>query len=198
MRAPHPRPLDSHPEELLTSTLIAMAGRNGAPAPPQTLPGASSLRLWRRCGPAAANCSGQAAAHAALHCLRKPSGAACPASLPSLRICTLPRICPALRMCLLLAQLPGCLLLQQICKKPKQDGPSHTSPNKDRPDGQKKEKERRRKKVVDNGETLFMDAMENLWCKREKADELKELKKKERNDERLAVESRRIEMKQEV
>ncbi|KAF8651102.1 hypothetical protein HU200_059451 [Digitaria exilis] len=39
--------------------------------------------------------------------------------------------------------------------------------------------------------------MENLWCKREKADELKELKKKERNDERLAVESRRIEMKQE-
>lgn len=79
-----------------------------------------------------------------------------------------------------------------------EDGPSHTSPNKDRPDGQKKEKERRRKKVVDNGETLFMDAMENLWCKREKADELKELKKKERNDERLAVESRRIEMKQEV
>ncbi|CAL5052692.1 unnamed protein product [Urochloa decumbens] len=79
-----------------------------------------------------------------------------------------------------------------------EDGPSHTSPMKGRPDGQKKEKERRGKTPSSNGETLYMDAMENLWLKREKADELKELKKKERNDERLAVETKRLELKQQV
>ncbi|CAN6349023.1 unnamed protein product [Urochloa humidicola] len=40
--------------------------------------------------------------------------------------------------------------------------------------------------------------MENLWCKREKAEELKELNKKERNDERLAVETKRMVLEQEV
>lgn len=43
-----------------------------------------------------------------------------------------------------------------------------------------------------------MEAVEYSWSKREKADELKELRKKERNDERLAVEIRRMQMKQEV
>lgn len=43
-----------------------------------------------------------------------------------------------------------------------------------------------------------MEAVEYSWSKREKADELKELRKKERNDERLAVEIRRMQTKQEV
>jgi len=43
-----------------------------------------------------------------------------------------------------------------------------------------------------------LEAVEYSWSKREKADELKELRKKERNDERLAVEIRRMQMKQEV
>ena len=48
------------------------------------------------------------------------------------------------------------------------------------------------------GEGLYMEAMEKLWAKREKAEEMRELKKKERNDERLAVETRRLEIKQQV
>ena len=80
-----------------------------------------------------------------------------------------------------------------------EDGPSHTSPSKGgRPDGQKKEKERRGKRPNSHGETLYMEAMEYSWSKREKADELREIKKKERNDERLAVETRRMEIKQET
>ena len=43
-----------------------------------------------------------------------------------------------------------------------------------------------------------MEAVEYSWSKREKADELKELRKKERNNESLAVEIRRMQMKQEV
>ena len=43
-----------------------------------------------------------------------------------------------------------------------------------------------------------MGAVEYSWSKREKADELKELRKKERNNESLAVEIRRMQMKQEV
>ena len=43
-----------------------------------------------------------------------------------------------------------------------------------------------------------MEAMEKLWAKREKAEEMREIKKKEHNDERLAVESRRLEIKQQV
>jgi len=48
-----------------------------------------------------------------------------------------------------------------------EQGPSHTSPRKDR-------------------------------LKRQKAEELREIRKKERNDQRLAVETRRLELKQEV
>jgi len=48
------------------------------------------------------------------------------------------------------------------------------------------------------GEGLYMEAMEKLWAKREKAEEMREIKKKERNDERLAVETRRLEIKQQV
>jgi len=48
------------------------------------------------------------------------------------------------------------------------------------------------------GEGLYMEAMEKLWAKREKAEEMREIKKKECNDERLAVESRRLEIKQQV
>ncbi|RLN25400.1 uncharacterized protein C2845_PM07G12180 [Panicum miliaceum] len=79
-----------------------------------------------------------------------------------------------------------------------EDGPSHTSPRKGLPDGQKKEKERRGKNTVSHGETLYMEAVENFWCKRDKADEVKEIRKKERNDERLVVEVKRLELKQEV
>ena len=43
-----------------------------------------------------------------------------------------------------------------------------------------------------------MEAMKKLWAKREKAEEMREIKKKERNDERLAVETRRLEIKQQV
>jgi len=43
-----------------------------------------------------------------------------------------------------------------------------------------------------------LEAVEYSWSKREKADELKELRKKERNDETLAVEIRRMQTKQEV
>jgi len=43
-----------------------------------------------------------------------------------------------------------------------------------------------------------LEAVEYSWSKREKADELKELRKKERNNESLAVEIRRMQMKQEV
>jgi len=43
-----------------------------------------------------------------------------------------------------------------------------------------------------------MEAMEKLWTKREKAEQMMEIKKKERNDERLVVETRRLEIKQQV
>uniref|UniRef100_A0A0A9CFN4 Uncharacterized protein n=1 Tax=Arundo donax TaxID=35708 RepID=A0A0A9CFN4_ARUDO len=69
---------------------------------------------------------------------------------------------------------------------------------KGRPDGRKKEKARRDKNPMSHGDTLYMNTMENYWVKREKADELKEMRKKERNDERLALETKRLELKQEV
>ncbi|OEL33489.1 hypothetical protein BAE44_0005493 [Dichanthelium oligosanthes] len=37
-----------------------------------------------------------------------------------------------------------------------EEGPSHTSPRKDRPDGKRKEKARRGKNPVSHGETLYM------------------------------------------
>jgi hypothetical protein len=87
----------------------------------------------------------------------------------------------------------------ESCHGDEEDGPSHTSPTKgSRPDGQKKEKQRRAKNPIPNGETLYLEAVEYSWSKREKADEIKELRKKERNDERLALENKRIEMKLEV
>jgi hypothetical protein len=43
-----------------------------------------------------------------------------------------------------------------------------------------------------------MEAMEKLWAKRAKAEQMREVKKKELNDERLAVGTRRLEMKQHV
>lgn len=79
-----------------------------------------------------------------------------------------------------------------------EQGPSHTSPRKGRPIGKKKEKDRRGKNLVAHGENLYMEAMENMWLKRQKAEELREIRKKERNDQRLAVETRRLELKQEV
>ncbi|XP_062208796.1 glutathione S-transferase T3-like [Phragmites australis] len=79
-----------------------------------------------------------------------------------------------------------------------EDGVTHSSPMKGRPDGRKKEKARRYKNTISQGDTLCMEAMENHWSRREKIDELKEMKKKERNDERLALETRRLELKQEV
>lgn len=55
-----------------------------------------------------------------------------------------------------------------------------------RPDGRKKEKEhlRKGKNPISPAENLYMDAMENLWAKKK---EVEELKKKERNDERIAL-----------
>ncbi|CAN6196806.1 unnamed protein product [Urochloa humidicola] len=79
-----------------------------------------------------------------------------------------------------------------------EDGPCHTSPRKERPDGKKKEKAHRGKNPVSDGQTLYMEAVENIWAKKEKVEELKEIKKKERNDMRLAVETRRLELKHEV
>jgi len=79
-----------------------------------------------------------------------------------------------------------------------ENGPCHTSPRKGRPDGKKKEKARRFGNPNSQGEGLYMEAMEKLWAKREKAEEMRELKKKERNDETLAVETRRLEIKQQV
>ncbi|CAL4965850.1 unnamed protein product [Urochloa decumbens] len=79
-----------------------------------------------------------------------------------------------------------------------EEGPCHTSPRKERPDGKKKEKARRGKNLVSNGQTFYMEAMENIWAKKEKVEELKEIKKKERNDMRLAVETRRLELKNEA
>ncbi|CAN6201439.1 unnamed protein product [Urochloa humidicola] len=79
-----------------------------------------------------------------------------------------------------------------------EEGPCHTSPRKERPDGKKKEKARRGKSLVSDGQTFYMETMENIWAKKEKVEELKEIKKKERNDMRLAVETRRLELKHEV
>ena len=62
-----------------------------------------------------------------------------------------------------------------------EDGPIHTSPMKGRPDGKKKEKARRGKNPNSQGEGLYMEATEKLWAKREKAEEMREIKKKERN-----------------
>ncbi|CAL4919738.1 unnamed protein product [Urochloa decumbens] len=59
-----------------------------------------------------------------------------------------------------------------------EEGPCHTSPRKERPDGKKKEKARRGKNPVSDGQTFYMEAMENIWAKKEKAEELKEIKKK--------------------
>jgi hypothetical protein len=71
-----------------------------------------------------------------------------------------------------------------------EDGPSHTSPTKaSRPDGRKKEKQRRGKNPIAHGE-LYLEAVEYSWSKREKTDEIKELRKKEHNDERLALENK--------
>jgi hypothetical protein len=79
-----------------------------------------------------------------------------------------------------------------------EDGPSHTSSRKGRPDGKKKKKACRGKNPNSQGEGLYMEAMEKLWAKREKAKKMREIKKKERNDERLTVETRRLEIKQQV
>ena len=76
-----------------------------------------------------------------------------------------------------------------------EDGSTQTSPLK-RPDGTKKEKARRGKNPISHGETLYLEAMKNLRKAREKADELKEVKKKEGNDQRLAIEIRRLEFLQ--
>jgi hypothetical protein len=76
----------------------------------------------------------------------------------------------------------------ESCHVDVEDGPSHTSPTKEsRPDGQKKEKQKRGKNPIAHGETLYLEAVEFSWSKREKADEIKEIKKKERNDERIVV-----------
>ena len=66
-----------------------------------------------------------------------------------------------------------------------------------RPDGRKKEKERQRKgkNPVSPGENLYMDALENMWAKKKEAEDLKEIKKKERNDDRIAVEMKKLELK---
>ncbi|CAL5049400.1 unnamed protein product [Urochloa decumbens] len=66
-----------------------------------------------------------------------------------------------------------------------------------RPDGRKKEKERQRKgkNPSSPAENLYMDALDNLWAKKKEVEELKEMKKKERNDERISVEMKRLEIK---
>ncbi|CAN6339940.1 unnamed protein product [Urochloa humidicola] len=66
-----------------------------------------------------------------------------------------------------------------------------------RPDGRKKEKERQRKgkNPSSPAENLYMDALDNLWSKKKEVEELKEMKKKERSDERMAVEMKMIEIK---
>jgi hypothetical protein len=75
-----------------------------------------------------------------------------------------------------------------------EDGPSHTSSRKGRPDGKKKKKACRGKNPNSQGEGLYMEAMENLWAKREKAKKMREIKKKER----LTIQTRRLEIKQQV
>ena len=78
------------------------------------------------------------------------------------------------------------------------DGEGHTSAPVVRPVGSKAEKERQRrgKNPVSSGDNLYMEAMENLWAKKKEAEALKEVAKKERNDERLALEKKRIELKE--
>ncbi|CAN6272822.1 unnamed protein product [Urochloa humidicola] len=67
----------------------------------------------------------------------------------------------------------------------------------ERPDGRKKEKERQRKGKNPNppAENLYMDALDNPWAKKKEVEELKEMKKKERSDERMAIETKRLEIK---
>ena len=43
-----------------------------------------------------------------------------------------------------------------------------------------------------------MEALENMWAKKKEAEALKEVAKKERYDERLALEKKRIELKNKI
>jgi len=78
--------------------------------------------------------------------------------------------------------------------------PAQEDASNARPDGRKKEKERQHKgkNPMSPGENLYMDAMENLWVKKKEVEELKELKKKERNDDRIEIEMKRLQVKMDV
>ncbi|XP_062204912.1 glutathione S-transferase T3-like [Phragmites australis] len=78
------------------------------------------------------------------------------------------------------------------------DGEGHTSEPVVRPGGRKAEKERQRrgKNPVSPGDNLYMEALENMWAKKKEAEALKEVAKKERYDERLALEKKKIELKE--
>ncbi|KAL6662025.1 hypothetical protein ACP70R_001409 [Stipagrostis hirtigluma subsp. patula] len=67
-----------------------------------------------------------------------------------------------------------------------------------RPPGKKGEKERLRrgKSSISESENLYMDALENMWAKRKETEELKELKKTERNDVRIAIEQKKLELQE--
>uniref|UniRef100_A0A0A8YJ50 No apical meristem-associated C-terminal domain-containing protein n=1 Tax=Arundo donax TaxID=35708 RepID=A0A0A8YJ50_ARUDO len=63
-------------------------------------------------------------------------------------------------------------------------------------DDKKKEKEwqRRGKNSVPQSDNLYMAALDNRCAKKKELDVEKEIKKKERNDERLALEKKRLEL----
>uniref|UniRef100_A0A0A9DVW5 No apical meristem-associated C-terminal domain-containing protein n=1 Tax=Arundo donax TaxID=35708 RepID=A0A0A9DVW5_ARUDO len=75
------------------------------------------------------------------------------------------------------------------------DGVTHTSPLKtrERPEGKKKAKERGKNHAC-QVENLYNDTLDKFWSKKEKVEEFKEMRKKERNDERLAIEKQRLEL----
>ncbi|XP_062208352.1 glutathione S-transferase T3-like isoform X1 [Phragmites australis] len=77
------------------------------------------------------------------------------------------------------------------------EGLTPDSPEEEqRPPGKKREKERERrgKSSVSSGDNLYMEALENMWARKKEAEALKEIKKKERNDEILAIEKKRLEL----
>lgn len=77
-------------------------------------------------------------------------------------------------------------------------GSNEQAPNEamTRPPGKKQEKERQRrgKRPYGDGENHLKEVMSDFWIKKKETEDLRELRKKERNDERLQLERERLEL----
>ena len=72
-----------------------------------------------------------------------------------------------------------------------EEGECHTSPKKNaRPIGKKKAKEQQRRGKISGSPAgkLYMDALENMWAKKKESEDLKDKKRKERDDQFFALE----------